>query len=150
MSGKIKDLYELFKTEEDYEIDGVWQDFGSTRIKIARSGGKNTAYLKAFKKVMKRYNKVNIEALSEEDQDMIMAEIFAGSVIKAWEIKDEKDKWKSGILLLNKGKKEEVPFSIENVKKCLLDLPDLFSLLRQNADNIKTFQKEVEEEQLKN
>lgn len=146
----MKDLYDIFGTEENFEVNGIWQDFGSTRIKLARSGGKNTAYLKAFKRVMKRYNKVNIEALSDKDQDMIMAEIFANSVIKAWEIKDEKDNWKSGIILLKDGKKEIVSFNIDNAKQCLIDLPDLFSVLRSTADNIKTFQKEAEEEQLKN
>ena len=146
----MKDLYEIFGTEANLETEGIWQDFGTTRIKLARSGGKNTTYLKTFKSVMKRYNKVNIDALSDEDQDIIMAEIFAKGVIKAWEIKDEKGKWKSGIILLKDGKKEVVPFNIDSAKQCLLDLPDLFSTLRKSADDIKTYQKEVEEEQLKN
>lgn len=146
----VKDLYDLYATEKEYETAGVWQDYGSARIKLARSGGKNTKYLKTIRTILKKYGKANWEAIKEEETDMILAEVFAVSVVKAWEIKNEKDEWESGIILMEKGKKKKVPFNIQNVKKCLLDLPDLFSDLRKYADDIKTFQKESEEEDLKN
>lgn len=146
----MKDLYDIFETVKEDEVDGVWQDFGTARIKIARAGGKNTTYIKTFTKTMKRYNKVNYEALKEEEADRVLAEVFAKSVIKAWEIKNEDDQWESGLILKKNNEKVKVPFSVENVITCLLDLPDLFRRLREYADDIKTFQTQVEEEQLGN
>ena len=146
-----KNLYDLYKTETELETGGVWQDFGDTRIKLARSGNKNTKYLKTFKQVMKKHNKANIEALSEKEQDELMAEIFVKGVITAWESKDDKDKWVPGIVMPDdKGELSLTPFNLKNAQKCLLDLPDLFGELRNYADDRKTFQKEVEEGQLKN
>lgn len=144
-------LYTRYKTDTLLETTGVWQDFGDTRIKLARSGNKNTKYLKTFKEVMKKHNKANIDALSEKEQDELMAEIFIEGVITAWEVKDEKSNWVSGIEMPNdKGEMTVLPFNLKNAKKFLLDVPDLFTELRTTADNRKTFQKEVEETQLKN
>lgn len=146
----MKNLYEMYQTENDYEVDGVWQDIGPARIKLARSGGKNTLYQKTFTKVMKRWGKKSFDAVTEEEGKLILAEIFAKSVIKAWEVKDKKDEWVSGIEVMEKGKLKKVDFSIEVVTQCLIDLPDLFKDLQSWADDIKTFQKEVEEDQAKN
>ncbi len=146
----MKNLYELYATEDDLEIGGVWQDLGSARIKLARSGSKNTIYNKTFTKVMKRHKKATFDAVSDKEGRAILAEIFAKSVIKAWEIKNKKGEWESGLEMMVDEKLKVVPFSIANVKKCLLELPDLFRQLQTWADEIKTFQKETEEEQLKN
>lgn len=146
----MKNLYEIFETNADEEVSGVWQDFGSARIKLARAGGRNTTYAKTFAKVMKRYNKVNYESLKDEEADLIIAEVFAKAVIKAWEIKNEFDQWESGLILKVDGEFTKVEFNVKNVTQCLIDLPDLFSKLREFANEMKTFQAQVEEEQLGN
>ena len=146
----MKNLYEIFGTEEDFEVNGVWNEFGDTRIKIARNGNRNTEYWKTFEKVTKRLNKIGAESLPKEEQDRLMAEVYAKSIIKGWEVRNEKGEWEVGMMIMEKGKLKKVPYSIENVVKCLLDLPDLFTMIQKYANDIKTFQKEAEEKQLGN
>ena len=147
----MTNLYKMYKTETDLEVNGVWQVEGDSRIKIARSGNKNTKYNKTFTKVTKKYDEATIKTLNNEKSDALMAEIFVKSVITAWESKDGKGKWVSGIVMPDdKGELSLLPFNLTNAKKCLLDLPDLFGKLRDKAGDLKTFQKEVEETQLKN
>lgn len=138
----------MYATEQDLEVNGVWQDLGPVRIKLARSGNRNTLYLKTFKNVMKRWGKKNYEGVSEKESQMIMAEIFSKSIIKEWEIKNEKGAWESGIMILEKGKEKKAEPTPENIAKCLVALPDLFTKLQEWAGEIKTFQKETEEDQL--
>ena len=144
----IKSLYEIYGTESNYEVDGVWQDLGPCRIKLARAGNKNTLYAKTFKSVLKRWDKKNYEAVTEEESKLIMAEIYSKAVIKAWEIKDDKGKWESGLFLMKDGVEKKVSATPANIAKCLIDLPDLFTQIQRWADDIKTFQKEAEEEQV--
>jgi hypothetical protein len=147
-----KDIYEMYKTEDEMEVKGTWKELGSTRVKIARTGAKNTLYSKVFKKVTKKYEKVSFEDLPEEELNAVLMEIFAKAIIKAWEIKDEKTgEWVSGMILMSaKGKKEVVPTTWENYKKCLIQLPDLHKILDEFSKNISSFQKEIEEKQLEN
>lgn len=147
-----KDIYELYKTEDKLEIEGAWKELGTTRVKIARTGSKNTLYAKVFKRVTKKYEKVNFEDLPENELNEVLMEIFAKAIIKAWEIKDEKTgEWVSGMILMDsKDKKVIVGANWENYKKCLIQLPDLHKILDDFSKSLSSFQKEVEEENLKN
>ena len=145
-----KNLYDVYGTEDELEIGGAWKTLGNARIKVARSGMKNTEYTKAFTKVKKKYADVDLEALEDKELAPIIAEIFVRGVIKAWEIKDDKGKWKSGMILLKDGVPVEVPVNVQNMKKCLVDLPDLHDELKKFAENRESFQTKDEEEDLKN
>lgn len=56
-------LYTLFKTNKEFEQDGIWIQYGVTdqrqpiRIKIARAGGANKNYLKALEIATRPYRK---------------------------------------------------------------------------------------------
>jgi hypothetical protein len=133
-------------------IDGIWKEYyGSAKIKLARAGNKNTEYYKCLKKSAKKYENAGND--TKADQDRPWAEIFSKTIIKGWKVKDPKDdkKWVDGIHLPNDtGEVEVVPFNHENVVKVLLLLPDFFEIIRKDADDIKTFQKEKEEKEIKN
>jgi hypothetical protein len=144
----MKSMYEMYGTVDNYEINGIWQDLGSFRVKIARAGNKNSLYLKTFKNVMKRWGKKNYENVDDEESKLIMAEIFSKAVVKGWQIKNENGGWEDGLTLMVDGVETKVEYNSENVAKVLVDLPDLFSALQEWAGERKTFQKEIEEEQL--
>ena len=145
----MTNLFEKFKTEDDFEVDGVWKEYyGTAKIKLARAGNKNTEYFKYLRKSAKKYENAGTD--TKADQDRPWAEVFSKTVIKGWQVK-EKDKWVDGIHLPDeKGNITLHPFNQENVVKTLLMLPDFFAILKEDADNIKTFQKEKEEEEVKN
>lgn len=145
----MTNLFEKFKTEDDFEVDGTWKEYyGSAKIKIARAGNKNTEYFKYLRKSAKKYENAGTD--TKRDQDRPWAEVFAKSVIKGWKVKDG-DEWVDGIHLPDKKEKIVIkPFTTENVVEVLLLLPDLFEILKRDADNIKTFQKEKEKEEVKN
>jgi hypothetical protein len=142
-------LFEDFKTEDDFEVEGIWKEYkGHTKVKIARAGNKNVAYFKYFKKSAKKYENAGTD--TKEDIDRPWAEVFAKTIIKGWQSKDG-DKWVDGIAMPDKkGVVEIKPFNYENVMKVLLMLPDFFSILREDADKLTTFQKEQEVEDAKN
>lgn len=146
----MTNFYELFKTETNLEIDGVWKEYagGVVRVKIARQGGKNVAFNKALSKVGKRFEKAPND--TKEQIDRPWAEVFAAAVIKGFEVKVDGN-WVSGVYLPNaSGDIELVEANTENIIQVLIDLPDLFEKIRKDAEEMKTFQKEEEEENIKN
>lgn len=146
----MTNFYELFKTETNLEVDGVWKEYagGLVRVKIARQGGKNVAYNKALSKVGKRFEKAPNE--TKEQIDRPWAEVFTAAVIKGFEVKVD-DKWVSGVYLPNEaGELSLVDASTDNIIKVLIDLPDLFTKIKDDANEMNTFQKQKEEEDIKN
>lgn len=141
-------LYNTFGTDKNLEVNGVWQDFGTERIKIARTGNKNTAYTKEMRRVSRKLDKIDISSLPEEQTDRIMAEVFVKTIVRDWQVKNKKGEWEQGLTILEKGKEKVVPFNVDNALQCLLDLPDLFNALRAFASELKTFQTEEEENHL--
>jgi len=139
--------YAMFMTEVDMEVSGVWLDYGSFRVKIARSGGKNTMYSKIFAQVAGKYKNVSVKALGREKVDALYAKVYARAVIKAWEVKDEHDDWKSGLHILGAdGTVSIKPMNVDNIIAVLTSLPDLFSDIMSQSGEIATFQKEEEED----
>ena len=136
----MTNLYDVFGTDPELEsTKGVWIDYGkSTSIKIARAGGANKAYQAALLKLSNEYkHQIQSEVLGEEVAGTLMLEVFVDTIILDWEgIKD-----KNG---------EEMPFTKENARKLLTDLPDLFIDLRQMAGNITLFREKIIEDDGKN
>lgn len=137
-------LYQLFKTNENLETDGILIEYGETpegapvRIRIARAGGKNTAFTKALEKATRPHRKaIQTGSLSNEVADRLYKEVFADTVVLGWENVTGPDG-------------EALEFSRENVLKLFNDLPDLFADLREQASNAALFREEVLEADLGN
>lgn len=137
-------LYNLFKTDENLEKDGIWIEYGEasngepTRIKIARAGGQNTAFTKALDKATKPYRKaIQTGMLDDKTADRIYKDVFADKVVLDWMNVEGPD-----------GKMMD--FTKENVMKLFTDLPDLFADLREQAGNVSLFRAEVREADLGN
>lgn len=141
--------FEMFETKDEFEIDGVWQDFGDFKVLLARSGGKNTAYLKMLSDEVKKLGKATFEALAEEEMIDIIRLAFCKTVIKDHEVKID-GVWKKGVYVKNEGKVEIVPFQVDNMILCLKQLPEYFKQLQEWANDYKVFQDEVIEDQVKN
>lgn len=132
-------LYDKFSTDADAEKDGIWLDYGDgERIKIRRAGGKNLAYKRAIERLSRdKKFQLQTDSLSDDESRELMIEVYAKSVILDWKgIKGEDGK--------------DMPFNVENAKKLLTDLPDLFVSIMEQAKNIEWFRKKVDEADAKN
>lgn len=110
-------LYKSFKTNKKLEkTEGIWFAIEEAQFKCKRAGGSNDAFTKAVRKYNQKRRAVASGAVSREESDRELAQIYADHVIMDWKgVTDEKDK--------------PLEFTKENVIKLLVDLPDLFDAL---------------------
>ena len=142
----MKGLYNTFKTNEQFETEGVWLEYGyldddeskPIRIKIARAGGQNKAFTKALEKATKPHRKaLQAGMLDDRIADRLYKGVFAETVVLDWMNVTDQDG-------------NELEFTKDNVLKVFSDLPDLFVDLREQAGNVSLFRDEVREADLGN
>jgi hypothetical protein len=123
-------LYELFKTSEDYEKDGVVIDLGVAKFRLRRSGGSNRKFATVFAKKVKPHQRaLTAGTLPEEESRRMLLEVFYETVVVGWEgVTDEAG--------------QPLEFNEANFKKLMTDLPDLWDLIREEANNAKNFRRE--------
>jgi len=132
-------LYGMFKTNRDYETEGVWIEYGKdTRIKIARAGGSNKTYLAAVNKMNAEYkHQIANELLEEEVAEKLLLDVFVNTVILDWEGVSDEDG-------------NPLEFNKENVRQVMGDLPDLFRDIQRMAGTLAIFRAEALEKEAKN
>ncbi len=141
--------YELFKTDDDLETGGVVLNYGEFKIRIARAGGANKKYSRVLESKSRPHRRAIQAGTLDESTDLrLFAEVYAEAVVLGWSRvvkgKDGKESEVQNELLGPDG--EEIPFTKENVIKVLLDLPDLFSDIREQSTKVSTFRREAERE----
>lgn len=140
-------MYDVFETDEDLEISGIWLDYGDFRVRIASAGQGNKKYVKYAEKALKPVRKaMQAGALSNERSMAIMSDIYAKTIVLDWEtMKDGK---------LVKGIEARdgkvMPVNYENVRQVFIDLPNLFIDIQEQANSIANFRKAELEEDAKN
>ena len=144
----MQDMYDLFETDQNLEKDGVYIDYGSFRVKLARSGGANKRYGKILEAKAKPYRRaIQTKTMDNELAERMMMDAFVETCIIAWETKIDEDEWKSGILDEDKSLQ---PFKKENVIKVFKRLPDLFIDLSEQATTLSNYRIGELEEDAKN
>lgn len=126
--------YGAFKTNAELEKRGIRFDLGSAgKFDLARAGGANTAFAKRFEALTKPHRRaIQTGTLDEEVASGILAQVYAEQVVRGWEgVTDENG--------------NELAFTTENCIKLLKDLPDLFSTLRQCAEDASAYRDAVRE-----
>lgn len=132
-------LYKMFQTNVKAESEGVTLDYGEgVKIRIARAGGGNKAYLRAVEAFARKHRRqIQLDALSEELGRKILQEIVATTIILGWEgVTDREGK--------------PMAFTKDNALKLFADLPDLFTDVYQQAQNAALFREHIMEEDAKN
>jgi hypothetical protein len=144
----MNSLYKMFGTDKAAEKAGVWIDYGDVKFLIARAGGANIAFAEAYKAKVKPFRRqIDMGTLSKAQDDQIMAELYAESIIKSVEVKDEAGTWSKGVPTAD-GK--VVAYSYDSVVTLLLDLPDMFADLRAMATDTTKYLRQAEEADTKN
>ena len=130
-------IYDVFETDTNDEIGGIWLDFpNGASFKVARMGGSNKSFNRKFRQRTKSF-RGNVEAMPDEMLEQISVDAFVDGCLLDWEGIVGRD----GV---------EIPFSKENAKKLLKDLPELRDNLINEARNFENFRKESVDEVAKN
>lgn len=131
-------LFKQFKTDGNVEKEGLWLEYGTAdgsgqpiRILIARAGGANVAFQKAFERHSKPFKRlIQIGQMEDEQSKRMMRNVYADSVIKGWEnVEDEND--------------QPLEFNRENVIHVLTELPDLFVDIVEQANKGALFRQDL-------
>lgn len=142
-------LYDRFKMNPDALEKGVWLEFETTRIRLARAGEGN----KKFEVVSAAVNRKHARAIAKDlltinQQREIQFEIFAEAVVTEWEYREnENSEWKPGI---EQPDGSAIPPTKENIIATWRALPDLFLECRETAMNDQLYRASLLEGKIKN
>ena len=122
-----KSLYELFETDPKLEMEGVGFKFGPATFFCKRAGGANREFDTKFNEATKNMStRLQMQALSDEQSEEILRQVFAESVMIGWEN-------------VRNRKMEQIPYTKENFVKVMKDLPEVWKSLCQQATNMEAF-----------
>jgi hypothetical protein len=140
----MSNLHKRYKTDVVKEQNGIPVEFDANddgsipKFYIARMGGGNEEYLKAFERETKPHRRqMELGTLNPNVDREIYRKIFVSAVLKGWEnVQNEKG--------------ELIPYTEENALALLRELPDLQKELSQQAANIDNFRQEALQAEAKN
>ncbi len=131
--------------EEELETKGVWRQYGSLRVLLARAGGSNEKYNKALAKYAQELQGILDFSLLPEGKALgIFQKVYAETVVLDWEDIDTETKE----VLDENG--NPVECTAENVLEVFKQYPELWTMIRRDAENFSTFKKRQTEELIKN
>ena len=136
----MKSFYDAFTTDKNLESGaGVDLDYGDCGvITIHRAGGSNKKFGTVFAAKLRPYERqMNMGTLDDGVAERLLAEAYAEAVIVGWRgVKGESGK--------------NLSFNKDNVVKLLLDLPELFRDIQEQAQKTSNFRKAEVEDEAKN
>ena len=129
--------YDLYTTDPNIESgEGLKIEYPGFEIVIYRAGGSNEAYSKTFSDKSRAYITHGGTPTTDEAERIIL-ETYAETIVKGWSNLTDKE-----------GK--PLPFSVDNCKQLLSDLPELFASIKKHANDFGNFRKIKEEAEIKN
>lgn len=137
-------MYEQFQTNKQREKEGVWLDYTSFMVRVARAGGSNKSFQKKMEQLTRPYRRAIATGTMEDEQaETLMRQAYAEDVILDWKVKQADGSYLQGIEGPNK---ELLPFTPENVQATLQALPELFADIREQAGTMTLFREGLREE----
>jgi len=129
----MSSIYETFDTDRSAEETGIKLNYGEFSITIARAGGANKRFLKMLERRLEPHQRAIQAGLMDETlARKIVAECFAECVVLGWD----------GVT--NRAG-EPIAYSKDACIALLLDLPDLFEELREQAMKTSNFRRAARE-----
>lgn len=125
--------YSSFETDKEVESSkGVTLDYGKAgKFTIHRAGGSNQKFKNYAQAKMKPYTRqLQQNTLDDDVANELNADIFAKTVVVNWEGVTDR----AG---------NPLPYSYENCRQLLLELPDLFTDIQRCAQDQSLFRKEI-------
>jgi len=127
----MKTLYEQFETNKTHEQEGVVLDFGIAKFRVRRAGGSNRKFAAVFSAKTKPYRRaIDMGTMAEEVSQRLLMEVYFEAIMLGWEGVTDK-------------RGTPMQYNLENFVTLMTDLPDLWSTIRAECDNIHNFQDET-------
>lgn len=141
-------LHSQFATNEALEVDGTWfpypQPDGSiVELKLARSGGENTAYKRELRRLLRKHKKardIPIEQYKPAEDEICQA--IADHILKDWRTTQLDGKVEKKI---EGGDGKMIGYSVARAKRLMQQLPELRNDVTMKSSDFTNFQ-EVEPE----
>ena len=126
-AAKAESIFDLFGTNEQAEKTGVWLKYGNAEFLLARAGGSNDAFTNALSVVMRPHaRRLKLGRVKAKEANELAMGPFVDHVLLGWKNVVLKD----GSVL---------PYSKDNAKQLLTDIPDLYGQLMEDAQATSTF-----------
>ena len=136
----MKSFYDAFATDRDLEVgQGIDLDYGDCgTITIQRAGGANRKFASVFAAKLRPYERqMQMGTLEDGTAERLLAETYAEAVIIGWRgVKDAKGK--------------ALAFDKKACVQLLLDLPELFRDIQEQAGKAANFRRQGIEDAAKN
>ena len=137
-------MYEAFGTDKDLEKTGIYLEYETFRIKVARAGGGNKRFAKMLEAHTRPYRRaMQTETLGNDRAMELLRLAYVDSVVIDWEVK-QGDGWVQGIE--SPGGGDLLPFTRANVLETFKKLPDLFAEVQEQAGKATLYRQMVMEE----
>lgn len=126
-------IYETFRTNKKAEREGVWRNFPANKdgtipgFKLARMSSNNPEYVKRVEAINRQFKtEITLDILTEEQAKGPWLDAFVDTILIEW----RNIQTPEGVV---------IEYTHDNAKKLMEDLPDLFTLLREDATKLSTF-----------
>ncbi len=124
-------LYSLFETNEAAELDGfeliLFDNDVEIRFTLARAGGSNRKFATRMQALLRPYERaIKAGTMSDDKAADIMCQTIAETVIMDWDNVNDRDG-------------NPLQFSVSAAKQLLLDLPELRTIILEEAQKAVNF-----------
>ena len=142
-------LFEMFATNNKAEIEGIEFRFGAMNddgteaiFKLARLGAANKRWKALVQKESKPYmQQINNDSLPDEVHEEIGMRVFCKTVLLGWRDLIMPEVFETA---------DRVEYSYDNAMKLIKALPELYAILRKEAEKMSNFRDAVRENDTKN
>lgn len=137
-------MYQQFKTNEERETSGIELDYGDFKITVAAAyaGSANKAFARALEaKTRPLRRAIANEALSAEQSEAILRDVYAEAVVLKWETKVD-GKYVSGIEGPNG---DLLPDTKANRVQVFAALPQLYIDVKEQTGKAVLFRDSIRE-----
>jgi hypothetical protein len=135
--------YAKYHVDEKIIKEGIWYEDEDVRIKVTYAGTENARYEKMLKLKLKPYQtRINSDNFSDEAFHKVLAEVYAATVVMAWEVKkfaDEHDEFGTFVPGIYDKDGNIVEFNEENITMAFGAGQRLFSDIIKMATNFNLF-----------
>jgi len=137
-------IFKQFQTSKCKETEGISVEFGANEdgsvptFTLARMCRSNKRYAKAVEAATKPVQRlIELGTLKDSQGEAIMLDVFCSTILLGWQNIIGPD----GV---------EIPFSKENAKSLMVQLPDLYDELQEKSKKISLFMEASLEQDAKN
>jgi len=133
-------MYKMFETDPGLEKDGVWLDYTTFRVKVARAGGANKEYEKLALEIFKPYKRaLDHDVLGKGKTMELLRELVARACVKGWQVKDKDDNWVDGIDMPDGSVGKP---TVENICAAFEAVEPVFRDIKEQAEKHTAYRKE--------